>query len=154
MMNHVEPRTRLPVPTAARRLIALLFPLLAPLAMICTIRGADPVQAAPVPVVAPLTLTLADCLHLALEKNPRLATQRASLAAAEDGRRALDNLRAPGLLVPELPIRRNRRSWASSPPLPPSIALNERSSTPSAEPTSPWCWPANRRASPVASSSA
>jgi outer membrane protein TolC len=70
-----------------------------------------PVAPGPVstaPIAAPLTLTLADAIHLALEKNPRIAAQSASLAAVEDGRQALDNLRAPGLLVPELPIRRRQ----------------------------------------------
>jgi outer membrane protein TolC len=57
-----------------------------------------------------LALSLEDCLQLALQRQPRIAAWRASLAAAEDGFRALDNLQAPGLLVPELPVRRRQAS--------------------------------------------
>jgi outer membrane protein TolC len=62
-----------------------------------------PVQAGPV-----VALNLGDCIQMALQRQPRLAAARASLAAAQDGARALDNLNAPGLLAPELPIRRRQ----------------------------------------------
>lgn len=53
-------------------------------------------------------LTLAECQQLALHGHPKVAAQRASLAAAEDGSRALDALRIPTLLANELPIRRQQ----------------------------------------------
>jgi outer membrane protein TolC len=54
------------------------------------------------------TLSLADCRQLALQRQPRLAAQRASVAVAEEGRRALDNLRIPALIEPQLPVRRRQ----------------------------------------------
>jgi hypothetical protein len=84
---------------------------------ITDVRRADPAQqpvAGPPPAAAPveqvLALGLDDCLQLAFQRQPRVAAARASLAAAEDGFRALDNLNAPGLLVPSLPIRRRQAS--------------------------------------------
>src|SRR5437763_1346211 len=53
------------------------------------------------PTPAPITvtrLTLAEAVRLALERQPRVAAWRASLAAARDGYRALDELRVPELL--------------------------------------------------------
>jgi hypothetical protein len=47
-------------------------------------------------------------LHLALQRQPNLAVQRASLAAAEDAARALEAMHVPTCLVPELPIRRQQ----------------------------------------------
>lgn len=61
---------------------------------------------APPPV--PPRLDLHACLKLALKVHPRLAVQRASLDAAEVGKRALDGLRESPLLGPELPIRRQQ----------------------------------------------
>lgn len=55
---------------------------------------------------APLMLTLEDCLRTAYVRQPALVAQRSSLAASEDGRRALLALHVPTVLVPELPIRR------------------------------------------------
>ncbi len=66
-----------------------------------------PARAAPAGT-APLTLGLADCLHLALERQPRIAAQRASLTAAEDGLRALEALRVPVCLARDLPVRRHQ----------------------------------------------
>jgi outer membrane protein TolC len=54
------------------------------------------------------TLQLSECLHLALDRQPRIAAQRASLAAAEDGKRALDALRFPATIDHEIPIRRKQ----------------------------------------------
>ena len=45
-------------------------------------------------------LSLAECIHLALERQPRIAAQRASLAAAEDGSRALEGLKFAALIDP------------------------------------------------------
>src|SRR5262245_3590578 len=66
--------------------------------------------AAPIATSAPVIphLTLADCVRLALQRQPRVAASRASLAAAEDGYRSLEALRVPELLVPELPTRRTQ----------------------------------------------
>jgi outer membrane protein TolC len=47
-------------------------------------------------------------LNLALQHQPRIAAARASLAAAEDGKRALDSLHIPTIIDPELPIRRKQ----------------------------------------------
>jgi outer membrane protein TolC len=55
-----------------------------------------------------LVLTLPECVRLALDKQPALAAQRASLAAAETQQRGLDSLHIPTLLSPELPIRRKQ----------------------------------------------
>ncbi len=63
---------------------------------------------------APTTLTLADCLQLALQRQPRIAAQRASLAAAEDGCRALENLRLAAVIEPEIPIRRRQAALGVS----------------------------------------
>jgi outer membrane protein TolC len=53
-------------------------------------------------------LTLSDCIHLGLERQPALAAARASLAAAEDARRALEDLRFAALVSHELPVRRSQ----------------------------------------------
>jgi outer membrane protein TolC len=51
---------------------------------------------------------LAECLAMSIQIHPRIAAQRASLKAAEDSQRALENLRVPTLLVPDLSIRRRQ----------------------------------------------
>src|SRR6202040_1973598 len=56
------------------------------------------------------TLDLAECLRLASQRQPRIAAQRASLAAAEEGFRALDNIPIPAVLSPDLVIRRRQAS--------------------------------------------
>lgn len=54
-------------------------------------------------------IDLPQALQLALQGHPRVTAQRASLAAAEDGVKALDALRAVAALVtPELPTRRRQ----------------------------------------------
>ncbi len=89
-------------------LLALLFVLLAHR----TGRAADPLDlilpASPGGPVAVNKLTLSDCLHLALERQPRLAAQRASLASSEDGKAALDALRLLAAFDAEIPIRRKQ----------------------------------------------
>src|SRR5262245_49705749 len=71
-----------------------------------TLPAPRPVEAAaPVPVVA---LTLDDCLRLAMQRQPALAAHRASLAAAEDGRRAIESLHIPAFLARELTPRRKQ----------------------------------------------
>ena len=55
-----------------------------------------------------LTLQLQDCLNMALERQPRLAAQRASLAMAEQGKRTLDGMRLAAALDHQIPIRRKQ----------------------------------------------
>jgi outer membrane protein TolC len=73
-------------------------------------------DAAPPAVAAPpvMTLGLGECLHLALGHHPRLAAARASLAAAQAGQQALENLRIPELLDHEIPIRRRQAALGVS----------------------------------------
>ncbi len=52
--------------------------------------------------------SLAECIEQALANQPRIAASRASLQVAENGYAALDALRVPDCLVPELPIRRSQ----------------------------------------------
>lgn len=54
------------------------------------------------------TLTLADCLRIAREKQPAIQAYQASLAAAESGSQGLQNMRLAGLIVREIPIRREQ----------------------------------------------
>jgi outer membrane protein TolC len=70
-------------------------------------RAQDP---AAIPDPAPAALTLEACIQLGLERQPSLAAARASLAAAEDNNRALQNLRFAALISHELPIRRQQAS--------------------------------------------
>jgi outer membrane protein TolC len=87
-----------------RHVAKLILPLVLSLAGVCRSADAESEPAA----AAPTTLDLAECLQLARERQPRLAAQRASLAAAEDGRRAVENLRFPATLDPEIPVRRKQ----------------------------------------------
>jgi outer membrane protein TolC len=70
-------------------------------------RASLPVSA-PAAVSAPMQLGLAGCVQMALERHPKIAAERASLAAAQGVEHSLSRLRAPVLLVPELPIRRHQ----------------------------------------------
>ena len=65
-------------------------------------RQRQSVQELPPPPGPPppaLTLTLAESVRLALERHPRIAAQRTTLAAAEDGKRAIEALRVPVAIV-------------------------------------------------------
>jgi outer membrane protein TolC len=53
-------------------------------------------------------LTLDDCVRIGLEQQPSVRAARASLAAAVDGRQALDNLRLASLISRELPVRKHQ----------------------------------------------
>lgn len=83
----------------------LLAPLVACLPAI-SLGGESP--AAPEAASAAVTLNLEECLYLALQQQPAVTAERASLAAAEDGRRALENLHVPTIIVRELPVRRQQ----------------------------------------------
>jgi outer membrane protein TolC len=58
----------------------------------------------------PSPLTLADCVRIGLERQPALLAQRATLAAAEAQRQALDHLTCAALISKELPIRKQQGS--------------------------------------------
>jgi outer membrane protein TolC len=109
MTSHRGPGTGPPLRTVGRRLPALLLPLTALLAVS---GAADPPAQGPAPPTAPaatpVAVGLGDALHLALEGHPKIAAARASLAAAEDGSRAVETLRVPTLLDRELPTRRRQ----------------------------------------------
>ncbi|MBL8799890.1 MAG: TolC family protein [Planctomycetia bacterium] len=68
-----------------------------------------PVGAAAAPAAQPPTLTLIDCLRLACERQPALAAERSSVAAAHTQVRALQQLGAAAKVTnPDLPIRRQQ----------------------------------------------
>jgi outer membrane protein TolC len=69
---------------------------------------AAPADSRPPLAVAAPPLTLAECIRTALERQPRIAAERASAAAAEDARQALEELRLAGLVERDLPIRRRQ----------------------------------------------
>ncbi len=54
------------------------------------------------------TLSLADCLRIAHERQPALQAYRESLAAAESGSQGLQNMRFAGLFKREMPIRKEQ----------------------------------------------
>lgn len=56
----------------------------------------------------PPPLTLAECMRVALQQQPALTAQRASLAAAEEGYRGAEELRVPVFLARDLPLRRQQ----------------------------------------------
>lgn len=92
---------------------ALVGPGLA-LALFLVVVGAPRAAEAPTaageagPAAAAPVLTLDDCIRMAMERQPALAAYRASVAAAADNSQALDNLRAPAIIVRDLPIRRQQ----------------------------------------------
>jgi outer membrane protein TolC len=105
MVDHGALGTRLRISVSLRHLRG---PFVAVLAVVWS-SGTSPLIAEE-PAPAALTLTLEECLYLALQKQPALTAERASLAAAEDGRRALENLHVPVFIARELPIRRHQAS--------------------------------------------
>jgi outer membrane protein TolC len=80
----------------------------------CSAQAVLPDQAAPHPVpqavlqppVQPVGLS--DCLALALQQQPAIQAERASLAAAQDGARGLDELRFAQVVRHDLPIRKQQ----------------------------------------------
>jgi hypothetical protein len=54
------------------------------------------------------TLTLGECIHIALEKQPALGGHRASVASAQAQLRSLEDLRLISLVSPQVPIRRKQ----------------------------------------------
>lgn len=113
-MNHHPTQGREPASTTARRVLALLLSVI-PFSACARPASAteSPAVAAPPPpavvaVVPVEALDLAAALDLGDQHHPRIAAQRASLSAAEDGLRALEKLHPPALLAPELPTRRRQ----------------------------------------------
>ena len=89
MTPYFPQRTR-PDRTALWLVFPFLLALSAPLACARTAKRTEtlaaPAPAPAAPIVSSWTLTLPECLDVALQKQPRLAVERASLAAAEDGK--------------------------------------------------------------------
>ena len=63
-----------------------------------------------VPPVLPTaeSLTLDQCIDIGMQHQPALAAARASLAAAQAGKRGVDRMILPGLFAKDLPIRRQQ----------------------------------------------
>jgi outer membrane protein TolC len=78
-------------------------------ALIALEQSAPAAQSAtiPAPATAP-SYTLSQCIGIALDQQPTITAQRASLAAAEAGRRGLQDIRVPTFLARDLPIRRQQ----------------------------------------------
>src|SRR6266446_750503 len=94
-----------------RRQTALLLrgPVLAVAALALAVHGASGQAVGPAAPAAPApALTLTDCISMALARQPALAAHRASLAAAEAQKQALDHLCLASLVSRELPIRRQQ----------------------------------------------
>lgn len=70
--------------------------------------------AATSPSVAFQTLSLPECLSIAFERQPALAAHRASLAAAETGRRGLEKMHLAVILAHDLPIRKKQAALGVS----------------------------------------
>jgi outer membrane protein TolC len=83
------------------------FPLIGTGALLAQTESAPPKTAATSPHAAP-ALTLAECMRIALQQQPALAAQRASLAAAEEGYQGAEELHVPVFLARDLPIRRQQ----------------------------------------------
>jgi outer membrane protein TolC len=105
-------RHRSPAQDVARLWLSLTLGLAAPLTGPALGRAADPAKPgqppASQPVAAPRLLVLTDAVQLAVAQHPRVVAARASLAAAEDGKQALDALHVPTFLDRELPVRRRQ----------------------------------------------
>jgi outer membrane protein TolC len=112
MLNHASLWDWLPFRVAARLTPAFLFCLTASLGAAEPSSTETPVaKPTTAPLAAPATvqvMDLATCIHVALERQPRIAAQQATLTASEDGREALDKLRFPACLDPEIPMRRRQ----------------------------------------------
>src|SRR5262249_39749539 len=94
-MSQYFTRERPSASPPVRSVVALLFPVILFLACVRPVDATQP--PAPVltlpphsfaPAASGRALDLADCLDLGDRRHPRIAAQRASLAAAEDGLRA------------------------------------------------------------------
>jgi outer membrane protein TolC len=59
-------------------------------------------------------MDLGACINLALQRQPRIAAARASLAAAESSKQALDALHLAAVVEPEIPVRRKQAALGVS----------------------------------------
>jgi outer membrane protein TolC len=100
---------RCALPPLARK---LFLTLLVCLGVVTPASRAQTPEAHPAPPAAPLTLE--ECIRIGLEQQPALNAARASLAAAEDQRQALDNLRLAALISRELPVRKQQAALGVS----------------------------------------
>lgn len=91
-----------------RILESLAIPLLLPLGGASLAGDVLPVKAPAAVAEESRPLGLLECIQVALERQPAIDAQRASLAAAETGRRALAKMRVLSLVSRELPIRRQQ----------------------------------------------
>jgi outer membrane protein TolC len=107
MSYHRQPKAGGSFRSSAKLLVPVLLFVAGPLAGAGSARAADE-PTTPPPAPAAQALDLAACLNLALERQPRIAAARASLAAAEDSKRALDDLRGAAIVEPEIPVRRKQ----------------------------------------------
>ena len=117
MMKHPSFPKKLPARVARWLALPLLLCSTASMAPAQPILGrAEPlvqgnqVVPAPASVVSVGTLNLADCIQMALQRQPRIAAERANLAAAEDGKKSVDDLHIPAVIDREIPIRRRQAS--------------------------------------------
>lgn len=114
MMRHLPSSTKRPLPIIGRLVLPSLLCLTASVAQAQPVLRAEPlaqpaqVAAVPTTVVAAAPLGLAECIQMALQRQPRIAAERANLAAAEDGKQAVDNLCIPTVIDRQLPIRRRQ----------------------------------------------
>jgi hypothetical protein len=107
MLNHDSFRDWFPFRIAARLTTAILLFLTASAAT----AEPPPSKRTAAPLASPPSIQvmdLATCIHLALERQPRIAAQQATLTASVNGREALEKLRFPACLDPEIPIRRRQ----------------------------------------------
>jgi outer membrane efflux protein len=107
MFNHRRPKDRGSFRSSKKLLLSCVLSLAVPLTGERLARAAEPI-AAPAGAVTAESLDLAACLNLALQRQPRIAAARFSLAAAQDGKEALDALHIPPVLDPEIPVRRRQ----------------------------------------------
>lgn len=87
----------------------LTMPLLMPLSAALLTAEEGPTAVAPAAEKSAVrVLDLAECLRIAETQQPAIDAYRASLAAAEAGRQAVENIRIPSFILRELPYRREQ----------------------------------------------
>ena len=114
MTNHRWFSRRLLIQTMEKALFPLLLFLIVLVISPPQGKAAEPSPLPSPPSTASSTPTfhLDECLHLGLERAPRLAVARATLAAAADGKQGLESLHIPAFLDPEIPVRRRQAALA------------------------------------------
>jgi outer membrane protein TolC len=103
------PRTPLDLlPSHARKLFLAFLVCLGLCTPAARAQQQLPAQEAHHPALPQGPLTLEDCVRMGLERQPSLVAARASLAAAEDQRQALENMRLAALISRELSVRKQQ----------------------------------------------